>query len=52
MFAVSFGSPSRKAAVFNLVEDFGALSINESKIIQPEIFKELVVPVKSYSKII
>jgi len=39
MFAVSFGSPSRKAAVFNLVEDFGALSINESKIIQPEILK-------------
>jgi hypothetical protein len=39
MFAVSFGSPSRKAAIFNLVEDFGTLSINEPKIIQPEILK-------------
>ena len=38
-FAVSFGSPSRKTAVFNLVEDFGLLSINNSKIIQPEILK-------------
>ena len=32
-FAVSFGSPSRKAAIFNLVEDFGILSINNSRII-------------------
>ena len=38
-FAVSFGSPSRKAAIFNLVEDFGILSINNSRIIQPEILK-------------
>ena len=39
MFAVSFGSPSRKAAIFNLVEDFGILSVNNSRIIQPEILK-------------
>jgi len=39
MFAVSFGSPSRKAAIFNLVEDFGILSINNSRTIQPEILK-------------
>ena len=39
MFAVSFGSPSRKAAIFNLVEDFGTLFINEPKIIHPEILK-------------
>ena len=39
MFAVSFGSPSRKAAVFNLIEDFGAITVNKPKIIQPEILK-------------
>ena len=39
MFAVSFGSPSRKSAIFNLIEDLGVLSINEPKIIQPEILK-------------